>query len=304
MLRPAGPSVASLIVDGVFFVEVDAPTPTPSPTPTPTESAAATATASETPSPIVAAGAPGSPGPGVPPSEHDEGVAREAAPKILLRITELLSNPIAPGPDTDLEWIEVTNVGSDPLPLAGLVLEDNAASVALPELVLPPGGSLVVGGVSAEIGEALAVRLPGGLFNGLGNKGDRVALLTADGRRIDALSYGSDATYDQPPLAAPGPGESIERRFAKNGTLTAIAISSRPSPGRTDVPTAFTEVEAATPAAETPTGTASAGGPAEALREPLEGSGNANRAAWIVLILLALGGLVGAGAFRVRELRR
>ena len=103
MLRPAGPSVASLIVDDVFFVEVDAPTSTPSPTPTPTESAAATATASETPSPIVAAGAPGSPGPGVPPSEHDEGVAREAAPEILLRITELLPNPIAPGPDADFK---------------------------------------------------------------------------------------------------------------------------------------------------------------------------------------------------------
>ncbi len=60
----------------------------------------------------------------------------------------------------------------------------------------------------------------------------------------------------------------------------------------------------ATTAAETSTGTAAAGSPAEALREQLEDSGNANRVAWIVLILLAIGGLAGAGAFRVRELRR
>ena len=155
------------------------------------------------------------------------------------------------------------------------------------------------------------MRVAGGLFNGLGNGGDRVALLARDGRRVDALSYGTDASYDDPPLSAPGPGRSLQRHFADDGTLQAVEIAAEPSPGRVEPPDtrrASAQLAAMAGAA----GAASAAGAAEEATPPPLASpppqrlddGGANRAAWIALVALALGALGGVAAFRVRELLR
>ena len=157
------------------------------------------------------------------------------------------------------------------------------------------------------------MRVAAGLFHGLANGGDRLALLAGDGRRADALSYGSDASHDAPPLSAPGPGRSLRRHFAADGTLLAVEIAAEPSPGRVEPPGAG---HASAQLGAGSGGAAAEASPAsEADRDstaPLDApaplrfddGGGTNRAAWIALIALALGALGGVAALRVRELLR
>ena len=317
MLRPEGSGPATLVADDVYFVSVPPPEPTATPTPTSTPSATATPTptpsaalstpvAATTPTVAVAAGA--APSPSSSPAAADAPgpaatvvveAARttRAASTILIRITELLPDPIEADADAEFEWVELANVGARAAPLAGLRpgRQPGADRVA--------GHHVAAGrrdrGRRRARGRgrgACRATVRAGLFNGLGNEGDRVALLTADGSLVDVVSYGTDASYDQPPLRAPGPGQSLQRRFAPDGTLTAIAIAALPSPGSLEVAdTAATDGGADAPAQ---------GDATEALRDQLEDSRGANRLAWIVLATLAAAGLLGAGAFRAREILR
>ena len=84
------------------------------------------------------------------------------------------------------------------------------------------------------------LRLSGTIGNGLGNAGDRLSLVAASGRVLDAFSYGDDTTYVAArPIPAPGSGRSIERHF-EAGAFRDAEIAA-PSPGRltdgTDAPT-------------------------------------------------------------------
>ena len=268
-----------------------------------------TAASSATPTVVVAAAA--SPAPSLSgdvgdaeeaPAEDGRGLARRDASTILLRITELLPDPIEPGPDAEFEWVELANVGETPASLAGLLLNDNRDQIVLPELTLPPGGTLVVAGLRAEIGDALAIREPAGLFNGLGNDGDRVALTTIEGEVVDALSYGNDDRFDRPPLQAPAPGRSLQRRFASDGRLTAIAVAPKPSPGRLEDSAVAIGAPPAATAADVAVTAPS--GASEAPPEHIEDPGGANRVAWIVLGMLAAGALLGAAAYRARDILR
>ncbi len=189
-------------------------------------------------------------GSGVPLSGGPSASLAGFAPEVTLRITELMPDPPEPGSDREFEWVEVTNVGSQPLPLVGITLRDNTATLALPDIVLAPGASLVLGGPRAAVPEASVYRPPEGLFNGLGNTGDRLALLTAEGRIIDALSYGSDTTYDDPALPAPGAGRSLKRYFADDGTYAMSEVSDAPSPGRIEPAPSPTPTATAGPASE------------------------------------------------------
>ena len=150
---------------------------------------------------------------------------------VLLRITEFMPDPVELGVDAEYEWIEIANLGTRPAPRGGLLLADNAGAIELPAVTLSAGGVLVVAGARAQVPEDVAFWPPGGFSNGLGNGGDRLVLYRADGAVIDALSYGSDATYDRPPLPAPGSGRSLMRTFADDGTLLAAEVSGSPSPG-------------------------------------------------------------------------
>ena len=196
MLRPAGEAPAVLRADDVSFASAAAPQPAATPAPVEATSEAPSSTPGATPSPQAAVAV------AVATATLEPYDVRSAS-AILLRITELLPDPLQSGADAEYEWIEVGNVGMAPVSLGGLFLADNRARIALPALTLPPAGALVVAGPQAEIGDAIAMRHGRGLFNGLGNSGDRVALATADGAIIDALSYGSDDSVDQPPLTGP-----------------------------------------------------------------------------------------------------
>ena len=309
MLRPSGEAPAVLHADDVSFAPTAAPQPepieTPSGTPSPASEAARAAGATATP----AAPAPAAPAAIATPTL--EPYAVRSASAILLRITELLPDPLESGADAEYEWIEVSNVGRAPVSLDGLFLADNHGRIALPALTLPPAGALVVAGPQAEVGDAIAVRHDRGLFNGLGNGGDRLALATADGAIIDALSYGSDDSVDQPPLKAPAPGRSLQRRFDAAGRLTEATVSEHPSPGRIEPLTTAKPVAPDGPVA-TPAAAGEVVGPAtreapssvEALRKQLDDAADWNRTAWIVLLTIAAVALAAAGVHRTRELLR
>ena len=302
MLHPSGEAPAVLRADDVSFALAAAPEPAPTPVPVEATSEAPSPTPGATPSPQAAAAT---------ATATLEPYDVRSASAILLRITELLPDPLQSGADAEYEWIEVSNVGVAAISLDGLFLADNHGRIALPALTLPPAGALVVAGPQAEIGDAIALRHGRGLFNGLGNSGDRLALATADGAIIDALSYGSDDSVDQPPLSAPAPGRSLQRRFDATGRLTETTISEHPSPGRIE---AVATAEAVAPGGPVAT-SAAAGevvGPApreapssvEALRKQLDDAADWNRTAWIVLLAIAALALTAAAAHRARELLR
>ena len=302
MLRPAGEAPSVLRADDVSFASAAAPEPAPTPVPVEATSEAPSPTPGATPSPQAAAAT---------ATATLEPYDVRSASAILLRITELLPDPLQSGADAEYEWIEVGNVGMAPVSLGGLFLADNRARIALPALTLPPAGALVVAGPLAEIGDAIAMRHGRGLFNGLGNSGDRLALATADGAIIDALSYGSDDSVDQPPLKAPAPGRSLQRRFDATGRLTETTISEHPSPGRIEAsataePVAPDGPVATSAAAGEVVGPAAREAPSsvESLRRQLDDAADANRTAWIVLLAIAAVALAAAGVHRARELLR
>jgi hypothetical protein len=314
MLRPASAAHAALIVDDVRF-ELSAPplaTPSPTPrvtaTPTATGTAAATSTTTAsqplpTPPSAVVLGAV-FPTPGPSPQARPTQQARvtqaaataefsdahssggDPARALLLRISELLPDPVEPGADSDYEWIEIANFGREPADLKGLLLSDNQGAIVLPAIALGPRQVLVIAGARASVPEATAYWPPGGFSNGLANGGDRLVLYMPDGTLIDALSYGSDATYDRPPLLAPDPGKSLVRRFADDGTLASTAMDSSPSPGILEDVVA--ESSTSQPAAAT------AGGTAETKFEGW---------AWITLALIGAGAICALAFQRYRAVK-
>ena len=106
----------------------------------------------------------------------------------LIRITEVLPDPSEPGLDGAFEWVEVSNVGTQGVPLAGLVLRDNTGAVPLPDVVLPPGGTLLLAGPQAGLESAIALHRVEQIGNGLGNAGDRLTLEDESGAVLDAFS--------------------------------------------------------------------------------------------------------------------
>jgi hypothetical protein len=317
MLRPASALHAALIVDDVRFDQTAAPRPTPTPTPrvtaTPSLTATPSAVGTRTPTPpSLAAGSPlptqppavlGAtfPTPGASPQARPARQAAETqTPQVaealasggrsvripMLRVTELLPDPVEPGADADHEWIEIANVGHEPADMHGVLLADNQGAIVLPAVVLGPRQVLVIAGARAVVPEGAAYWPPGGFSNGLANGGDRLVLYMRDGTLIDALSYGSDATYDRPPLVGPDPGKSLVRRFADDGTLASVAMDASPSPGILEEPVAESALNQ--PAAAT------AGSPAER---------NFDGWAWITLALIAVGVIVFAAIQRYRAIR-
>jgi hypothetical protein len=203
-----------------------------------------------------------------------------------------MPDPPEPGSDSDFEWVEVTNVGTAPIALAGISLKDNTGSLPLPGMTLGPGASLVLAGPRAAVPEASAFRPAGGLFNGLGNSGDRLALIAPDGRTIDALSYGSDVTYDNPPLPAPGSGRSLRRYFGDDGTYAGYEVADSPSPGRIEPP----------PASLQPTAVDAAHQGTQTVLDDGD-SGGTQRWGWMALAGLGSAALVAAGGQRWWSLR-
>lgn len=154
------------------------------------------------------------------------------AEQLRLRITEVMSNPEEGGANGDYDRVEVMNTGTVSASLAGLSIRDRRSGNVLPPYTLDPGAVVVIAAPGARIPDgAPLVRLRRAIGNGLGNTGDRVALVAAEGREIDAVAYGEGLEEGEEPLPAPGPGQSIERRFSPAGILLEARVSEHPTPG-------------------------------------------------------------------------
>ncbi len=131
-------------------------------------------------------------------------------------IAEVQYDPAPDGSESRYEWVELFNPGDVPADIAGWHIADNQSTDALPGAVLAPGAFLVVaaGDGFAELFPDFAgavVDVGGSIGNGLGNSGDQVRLLDADGTAIDAMSYGGDTGVLDPAAPDVEAGHSLER---------------------------------------------------------------------------------------------
>jgi hypothetical protein len=158
-------------------------------------------------------------------------------------INEVLYDALSQ-PDGDGEWAELYNRGDRAVNIGGWALEDASGIDVLPPLVVPARGYAVVAASDAftsaypEYTGALA--LAGRIGNGLGNDGDRLALVRPDGVLVDAISWGTDTSARDPSITDVPEGHSIERR-TPGGDRDAsddFADNEQPSPGRAYAPPA------------------------------------------------------------------
>lgn len=291
VLRPAGGAAARLAIDRVRFTPIAPPEATLAPVEPPARTVRPPSNAPATSS--VPAGAP----PAEPPAVAVPELATspvDPGRQRLVRITELLPDPVEVGQDAAYEWVELTNVGSEPAPLDGMTLVDNSGvAIELPAITLPAGASIVIAGQAASVDGALVYRPPEGMWNGLANDGDRLELRAAGGFAVDALSYGAGAdASDDSPLPRPAPGHSIERRFDASGALIATSIEDAPSPGRTTI------VVPAPDAASAGSSVAEAEGPPSSERSTQ--AARSERGTWLLLALASAAVLALAGWSRLR----
>jgi hypothetical protein len=167
-----------------------------------------------------------------------EGRTYEDSP-YAVKISELLANAGAGVDDAAREWVELYNAGPESVELGGWTLSDNVAADAMPPAALPPGAYAVVA-ASPDFRRqypafqgTLLVLADGRIGNGLANEGDRLLLLDEEGRPVDALSYGVDREFFEPPAPAVPPGHSLERFPSDRDTDTAADFrdNAHPSPG-------------------------------------------------------------------------
>ena len=155
-----------------------------------------------------------------------------------LRLSEVLSDPAEPGRDGSYEWVELVNTGTEPIDLAGWIIEDSSARDTLPSLLIAGGGYALIAGATAAIPAGVLTVSPadGELGNGLGNSGDRLRLLAPDGSIVDEMSYGENTSVFDPPPAAPEAGQTIGVDASQLATGEAEwATTLRPTPGGPNV---------------------------------------------------------------------
>jgi hypothetical protein len=127
-------------------------------------------------------------------------------------ITEVLANPL--GPEPAQEWVELRNLGADPVTLGGLAIADSRGADALPDASLGPGEYALV--VTSAYDPAAGpdtppragtqlVRVDGRIgADGLSNGGEPVRLLSGD---LVVSSYGGTVDVSSVAWA----GKSVQR---------------------------------------------------------------------------------------------
>jgi len=156
-----------------------------------------------------------------------------------VKISKVLLNAGRGRDDAAYEWVELYNAGAEGVDLGGWSLADNVAADTLPPLALSPQAYAVVA-ASPDFRRQypafqgnLVVVADGRIGNGLANGGDRLLLLDEEGRPVDAISYGSDREFFEPPAPAVPAGHSLERFPPDRDTDTSADFhdNAHPSPG-------------------------------------------------------------------------
>ncbi len=158
-------------------------------------------------------------------------------PKLLL--SEVMYDAPQAGSDQPFEWIELYNASGAEVNLAGWRVADNAEEDAVPAIVLPSGGFLVIAATASGFFANYPgytgplVSLEGIIGDGLTNAGDRVLLLAPDSTLVDAMSYGADASIFDPPCPDVDPGWSLARVPPErdSGTRADWLPQATPHPG-------------------------------------------------------------------------
>ena len=229
MLEPASAGRATIFLDDMFFLPAGPATPIVAGSSTPGPSTGPGGRAAE-PSPEQRSRVEGAVRPPGPPGE---------ASPFSVKINEVLYDPDPSGDDAAHEWVELYNAGPEAVDLEGWTLTDNASSDALSPVLLPSGGFVVVA-ASERFEESwpdfegpLLTVEDGRLGNGLSNQGDRLTLHDAEGRVVDAMSYGDDDSILDPAARDVGAGHSLERAPAGRDSDTAADFvdNGDPTPG-------------------------------------------------------------------------
>lgn len=155
-----------------------------------------------------------------------------------LRLSEILPNPGGDGRDTDLEWVELVNIGSEAVSLTGWKIGDAAQLDALPAATVPPGGYVLLAAKLAALPEGVLVVRPvdGVIGRGLNNGGDAVVLIDPAGEVVDAISYGDNDDEFDPPAPLPAEGETLGVRNPRGEAGPENwARALRPTPGEPNV---------------------------------------------------------------------
>lgn len=129
-------------------------------------------------------------------------------------VSEIHRNPSVV-PDTNGEYVEVVNIGSKPVGLIGLQLQDNGSTITLASnFMLVPGRPMVFqrdGAPSRNGGQPMGMTVPYNTMI-LSNSGDSVTLRRG-GTVVDSMSYGSSFPG--------GSGTASERRDLLAGQSAA-----------------------------------------------------------------------------------
>ena len=270
MLRPVAGDARAAFDDAVFE---DAEPASPVATSTPV-------TATVSTSAVVAA----TPGgttptgtriPAVATARGTSAATAVAAGPSTLRLSEILPNPGGDGRDTDLEWVEVVNIGSEAVSLAGWKLGDAAQLDVLPAGSVPPGGYVIVAAKLAVLREGVLVVRPvdGVIGRGLNNGGDAVVLIDPTGEVVDAISYGDNDDEFDPPAPLPAEGETLAVRDPRSEAGPENwARALRATPGE---PNVFAVGAASTPRRAVTPGLQNIGELADA-RAPLDVDGSSS----------------------------
>ena len=204
-------------------------TPTSTPKPTSTSRPTSTPKPTKTPKPTNTPKPTKTPKPTSVPKPttrikptHTAPSEKEAAPPS--GATSLVLNEFLAAPDSgNPEWVELYNVGSEPVHLAGWQIDDGEAGgkpIKLPAATIQPQ-------------QWYQFELSSTLLN---NSGDQVRLLAPDGRVIDQATYPSttkNRSYSRMPdgnggwqadtAASPGAANQTAKQEPVSGTLLSIA---------------------------------------------------------------------------------
>jgi len=179
-------------------------------------------------------------------------------PTATFLITEVFYH--SPGPDEEEEWIELAYFGTEPLPISGYKLGDearrggNEGMMRFPDgALVQPGQVIVVAqtavGFRARFGfnpdyemrdtdSAVPVMVHYALWASgrvlLANQGDDLLLLDEQDQIVDAINYGNITTFFSPAIAPVFQGQSLERipAFCDTSSAADWQPQRQPTPGR------------------------------------------------------------------------
>jgi Lamin Tail Domain len=253
MLRPSGTATAAF--DDVAFVASEPPAPEETRPPSPAEASEGSASVPVSPTAVNRGVAtPPRPQRTVAPTSATE--ARPSWP-LSLRISEILGDPVEPGHDTAWEWVELVNIGDDPVDTAGWQIGDGTHWDVLPSVEVPQSGYVVIAAKSSAVATVLVLRVGDGeIADGIRNGGDSLRLLAPNGEEVDAISFGDDSSVFEPAPPAPPAGATLGIRAALSEPAAENwAVTDHPTPGEPNVfPHATSAETEVAPTAESDSG--------------------------------------------------